>query len=285
MTRKSRLGRGLGALLGDDEQPATAGTLYLPVERIKRNPRQPRSSFDQSELDSLAASIKEHGVLQPVIVSMDHQEADQYILIAGERRWLAAMQAGLAQVPAILREVTDQEQLELALIENIQRSDLGPLDTAMAYSQLIDEFNLTHQEIAQIVSKSRTAVTNTLRLLNLSSECQAALNNGLISEGHARALLVLSSAEAQDSCLQIISQRGLNVRQTEALVKMWNQPKTDPRNVAVLPAELTAAEGRLRERLGTKVQLKYGAGRGTIVIHYYSDEELNALVEQILGEE
>lgn len=285
MTRKTGLGRGLDALIGGEDQPAANGVLSIPVEQIKRNPRQPRSSFNSEELESLASSIREHGVLQPIILTFDPQDQEQFILIAGERRWLAAKQAGLTQIPAILREVTDQESLELALIENVQRADLGPLETAMAYRQLVDEFNLTHQEIAERVFKSRTAVTNTLRLLNLSNECQSALTNGLVSEGHARALLVLQSSGAQDSCLHIVLQRGLNVRQTEELVKFWDQPKSGQRIAPALPVALSAVEERLRGRLGTKVRLTHGNKGGTIVIHYYSDEELNALVDRLVGEE
>ncbi len=285
MTRKTGLGRGLDALIGGDTQPAANGVLSIPVDQIKRNPRQPRSSFNSEELESLAASIREHGVLQPVILTFDPQDQEQYILIAGERRWLAAKQAGLTHIPAILREVTDQERLELALIENVQRADLGPLETAMAYRQLVDEFNLTHQEIAERVFKSRTAVTNTLRLLNLTNECQSALTNGLVSEGHARALLVLQSPGSQDNCLHIVLQRGLNVRQTEELVKFWGQPKPGQKIAPALPVALSAVEERLRGRLGTKVRLNHGNKGGTIVIHYYSDEELNALVERLVGEE
>jgi len=284
MTRKTGLGRGLDALIRSNEQSISNGTLYIGVDQITRNPRQPRSNFDQEELSSLAASIQEYGVLQPVIVTSDPQNEDQFILIAGERRWLAAIQAGFSQVPAILREVDDQERLELALIENVQRTDLGPLETARAYHQLVDEFNLTHQEIAERVFKSRTAVTNTLRLLNLSTECQLALTNGLISEGHARTLLSLPTSQDQDRYLHVILQRGLNVRQTEELVKKADHLLSEPKHKAPLPAELGAVEERLRGRLGTKVSLNYGSRGGTIVIHYYSDEELNALIEQILGE-
>jgi ParB family chromosome partitioning protein len=206
------------------------------------------------------------------------------LLIAGERRLLAARLAGLPNVPAILREASEQEHLELALIENIQRADLSPLEQAEAYRQLAEEFVLSHEEISARVGKSRSAVTNTLRLLKLPASVQKALTEGLISEGHARALLALPSPAAQGAALHSILKNNLNVRQTEELVRRLSgekptaQPRPEP------SAEIRALEERLRSALGTRVSLNPRRKGGTITIHYYSDEELNALLDALLGD-
>ncbi len=285
MSRRAGLGRGLDALIPGEERPSTGMVSMIPVEQIAPNPRQPRSHFDPQDMDELAASIREHGVLQPLIVTADLENPDRYILIAGERRWLAARQAGLTQVPAIFREVSEQERLELALIENLQRTDLGALEAAEAYRQLAEDFQLSHEEIAARVSKSRSNITNMLRLLKLPADVQAALSDGLISVGHARALLGLATAQAQSAALQSILTHELNVRQTEELVKHMSGEKFTPAPKPGLPVELAALVERLRSRLGTKVSLNHQRKGGAIIIHYYSDEELNALVEQLLGEE
>jgi len=234
-------------------------------------------------LEELAASIREHGILQPLIVTQDPQTR-KYTLIAGERRLRAASLAGLDTVPVLVRFASDQQRLELALIENLQRSDLSPLETAEAYRQLADEFGLSHEEISDRVAKSRVAVTNTLRLLKLPEEVRDALAQDKISEGHARALLALATPQAQKAVLQIILARDLNVRQTEELVRLYagerpaRPPKPEP------SAEIRSIEERLREHLGTRVTLKHGKKGGSVIIHYYSDEELNALISQILKE-
>ena len=256
----------------------------LAAESISPNPRQPRDRFNAEELDELAASIQEHGVIQPLIVTRNPLTG-QYTLIAGERRLLAARQAGLTEVPAIIREATEQQLVELALVENLQRSDLGPLETAEAYRQLAEDFQLSHETIALQVGKSRTSVTNTLRLLKLPSEVQQALAEGEISEGHARSLLALPTQQAQNAALQTILKNGLNVRQTEELVrKLGGQKPEKPPRPAPSPA-IQALEQRLRERLGTRVTLDHRRKGGRLVIHYYSDEELNALLDLILGED
>ena len=282
MSRRAGLGRGLEALIPSGEPPA-GGISQLPVESIRPNPRQPRTRFDPDELAELAASIREHGVLQPLIVTQG-ENPDQYILVAGERRWLAARQAGQTHVPVIVREASDQQRLEMALIENVQRADLAPLETADAYRQLADDFNLSHEDIAARVGKSRATVTNTLRLLKLPDTVRQALAQGKISEGHARALLALPTPQAQSAALLTILAHELNVRQTEALVRRLSGERPAPKEKPASPPEIADLERRLEDSLGTRVSLnRHNQGRGTVVIHFYSDEELDALVERLLG--
>jgi ParB family chromosome partitioning protein len=284
MPRKTCLGRGLDALIpGRDETPPTGGIHQIPVNQINRNPRQPRTHFDPDELAELAASIREHGIIQPLIVT-SNEENEQYTLVAGERRLEAARQAGMHRVPAIIREASEQQRLELALIENVQRADLNPLESAEAYRQLAEDFGLSHEEISSRVGKSRTAITNTLRLLKLPQGVQQALIDGAISEGHARALLTLTTPQAQAAALQTILSHGLNVRQTEDLVRKLAGQKTPAALKPPPPPEVSALEERLRTHLGTKVSLNRRRKGGTLVIHFYSDEELDNLVEQILGD-
>lgn len=284
MTRKTGLGRGLDALIpGNEERLPSAGADQVAVELILPNPRQPRGRFDATELAELAESIKEHGVLQPLIVTRGEQPG-QYVLIAGQRRLLAAQQAGLLTVPVLVREASDQQRLELALIENVQRSDLSPLETAEAYRQLADDFHLSHEEIAARVGKSRVSVTNTLRLLKLPPSVLHALAEGKISEGHARALLGLPTAQAQVAVLNSILTQDLSVRQTEERVRRLVGERPARPTPPAPPAEITALERRLQASLGTRVNLAQHSKGGTITIRYYSDEELDALVERLLGE-
>jgi ParB family chromosome partitioning protein len=284
MPQKSGLGRGLDALIpGGETAPAQGGVTYVPVDCISPNPRQPRGDMDPEELGELTASIREHGVLQPLIVT-PIEMGGQYILIAGERRLEAAKQAGLSSVPVIVRQATDQQRLELALIENVQRADLGPLEEAEAYRQLAEDFSLSHEDIALRVGKSRVAVTNTLRLFKLPDVVKNALVEQRITEGHARALLALPTPEAQAAALRTILSQDLNVRQTEELVRKLagERPPSAPK--AAPPPEVTELEERLRASLGTKVSLRAGRKGGTLTIHYYSDEELDALMERLLKE-
>jgi ParB family chromosome partitioning protein len=283
MTRKTGLGRGLDALIPGGDTPSSANVSQIPVDKIDPNPRQPRSRFDADEIEELAASIRQYGVLQPLILARSPQ-VGRYLLIAGERRLLAARQAGLPGVPAIVREASDQEHLELALIENIQRADLGPLEQADAYRQLVEEFELSHEEISARVGKSRSTITNTLRLLKLPASVQKALSEGLISEGHARALLALASPAAQGAALHSILKNNLNVRQTEDLVRRLSGEKTTALPKPEPPAEIRALEERLRSALGTRVSLNPRRKGGTITIHYYSDEELDTLLDTLLGD-
>jgi ParB family transcriptional regulator, chromosome partitioning protein len=279
MAYKGGLGRGLDAIIPAGNETKT-GSDSIPIKSIIPNPRQPRTVMMEEGLQELADSIRQHGILQPLIVTKD--SADQYILIAGERRWRAAQLAGLDFVPVILREANDRDRLELALIENVQRADLMPLETAEAYRQLAEDFNLTHEEIAQQVSKSRTAVTNTLRLLKLPESVQHALLTGEITEGHARALLGLSTPQSQTAVLQMILHNGLNVRQTEDLVKKCSGEKPPVKTKPEPPVEVKEIEERLRAHLGTRVTVNHGKKGGSLVIYYYSNEELNSVIDSIL---
>ncbi len=276
MSRRGGLGRGLEALLPE------SGLQDIPVERIRPNPLQPRQTFVAEELDELARSIREHGILQPVVVSRQ-PEAGAYQLIVGERRWRAAQQAGLATIPALIRPTGSREALEIALVENLQRASLSPLEMAEAYAALISEFGITQEQVAARVGKSRSAVANTLRLLNLVHAVKEALAAATISEGHARALLRLS-AELQIYALAEIEKRGLNVRQTEQLVKKL---LAAPRSARTKPSDPRSGtwEDSLRRALATKVEIKRRGKQGTIRIHFFSDEELESLVDRLLTEE
>ncbi|HML39686.1 MAG TPA: ParB/RepB/Spo0J family partition protein [Bellilinea sp.] len=284
MARKSGLGKGLGALIPGDQPVIPDGTvLEIPIEEIQANPYQPRLEMNEKLLNELADSIREHGVLQPLVVTREEDHAG-YTLIAGERRLRASKIAGLQTVPAIVRLASDQQRLELALIENVQRADLGPLETAEAYLRLSEEFGLSHDEIAVRVGKSRPAVTNALRLFQLPEAAKLALAKGLISEGHARALLQLKTAQAQSAVLQTILDQELSVRKTEELVHKYNGERAEkPLPQSRLP-EIDALEARLRDRFGTRVTLNYGKRGGSVVIHYFSNEELDSLLKQLLDE-
>jgi ParB family chromosome partitioning protein len=281
------LGKGLDALIPAPgfAPEAHAGASEVPVELIKPNPRQPRALFTRAELEELAASIKEHGVIQPLIVTRD-ETGEGYLLIAGERRWQASKLAGRKTVPVLVRQATDQQRLELALIENIQRADLNPLEEAVAYQSLADEFKLSQEAIAARVGKSRVAVTNTLRLLKLPKAVQQALVEEKITEGHARALLGLDSARAQQATLQTILAQELNVRQTEDLVRRMSGERTAHKNAKVKPsADVLALQERLETSLGTKVALRADKkGRGTLTVHFYSNEELDTILNLLVKE-
>ncbi len=290
MTKKTGLGRGLDALIPAGEfspEPDVPAALNavgsLPITTIDRNPRQPRSQMDQVELEELAASIRKNGILQPLIVSSS-ETPGKYILVAGERRLVAAGMAGLEEVPVIVRQASEQERLELALIENVQRADLTPLEAAEAYRQLAEDFNLSHEQISDQVGKSRVSITNTLRLLKLPEDVRQALSAGKITEGHARALLGLPTEQAQSAMLQAILKHELNVRKTEDLVRKYlGQRPTTSTKPSPKP-DVSFLEERLRQRLGTRVSLHPRKNGGTLVIHYYSEEELDALVLRILGQ-
>jgi ParB family chromosome partitioning protein len=281
MPKHTGLGKGLDALIPTGETTVTSagGVMQIPVEQIQPNPHQPRIHFNETDLSELSDSIREHGVLQPLVVmSVD----GGYQLIAGERRLQASKLAGLKTVPAILRQATKQELLELALIENIQRADLNALEEAEAYRQLTEDFGLSHEAVARRVGKSRVAVTNTLRLLGVAPAVKQALVDGKITEGHARALLGLSSARAQESALQTVVKLDMSVRQTEGLVKKLGGAKPSSKKKTGPSPDVSDIEQRLRASLGTKVALRHSKKGGTVTIHYYSDEELDALLGKLL---
>lgn len=280
MSARRGLGKGLEALIPMTEEPA-GGLAQVPVATITPNPMQPRTTFDPDALAELAASVGEHGLIQPLIVTQ--QGPERYQLIAGERRWQAARMAGLASVPVIIKEATPQEALELALVENIQRADLNPLEEASAYRQLVDEFGLTQEQVAGRVGKSRVAVTNTMRLLRLPAEVRQALADGTIREGHARALLALPSEEEQVLALNTVVNRALSVRQTEELVRrLVAEPQ--PKESEPVSPETQALEEDFRGTLGTKVNLyRNRKGKGRLVVHFYSEEELQTIYDVIVG--
>jgi ParB family chromosome partitioning protein len=297
------LGRGLDALIppsasvaahqtGQEAAQAQTGVLTVPVADIVPNPRQPRASIPAEALSELAASIREHGMIQPLIVTRAQPTGTApYQLIAGERRWRAAQLAGLAAVPVLVKEATPQQLLELALVENIQRADLNPLEEAAAFHALMSEFRLSQHDVAERVGKSRVAIANTVRLLNLPDSLKALLSEGALSEGHARALLGLSNPEAMIRAAEQVIARELTVRQTEELVRRL-QTVIDARDVEpgeAAPAEDPDAlltrrlEASFRDALGTKVALTRGRKGGKLIIHFYSDEELQTIYEQIVG--
>ena len=300
---KSALGRGLGALLGTPPAAAkTPGADAQPVpaqsapaepgtERVREValggiqpcPLQPRKQFTPESLQELADSIREQGIIQPLIV---RQAGAALELIAGERRWRAAQQLGLSTVPVIVREADDQAVLELALIENLQRENLNPLEEAQGYSQLIGQFGLKQEEVAQRVGRSRAAVANSLRLLRLPPEAQALLRDGRLTVGHAKVILGLEEGPQQKLAAERVVKEALNVRQTEALVSKLQHPQRDPRTARrAAPhtdAHVASLEGKIRDRVGTKVRLKYRRGKGRLELSFFSDDELERILE-LLG--
>lgn len=289
-SKRGGLGRGLSSLI-PPTPAANAGSasLEVPVSAIEPNPYQPRATIDPDRLTTLVESIRLHGIVQPLVVNRG-PAPDRYVLIAGERRWRAAQLAGFERVPVIVKEASTQSMLELALVENVVRADLSPLEEAAAYRQLIDEFGLTQASVAERVGRSRVSITNTLRLQAAPERIQVALNAGSITEGHARALLGLGTAADQVSALDHVIDRGLSVRQTEDLVRRWlgGQPPA-PANPgrSARGADELRLEDRFRDALSTKVTFKQrGAGQGgTLTIHYYSDEDLDALYHRLNGED
>jgi ParB family chromosome partitioning protein len=286
----------LAALIPEQEAPPDERIpiTEAAVDRIALNPSQPRTSIDPQALEELATSIREHGVIQPLLVSridVPDTEGPSFQLIAGERRLRAARAAGLTTVPVTVRQTTPRELLELAIIENVQRADLNPLEEALAYRRLIDEFGLTQRAVGERVGKSRTAVANTLRLAELPATLRDSLAQGEISEGHARALLGLPTEESRIAAWKEVKRRQLNVRQTEQLVRTWTERAEAPATPNGASDRGTLAvtqgvEGAIQNALGTRVTLKRGRnGRGTLTIHFYSDEELDGVIERLVPAE
>mgnify|MGYP002530666618 CR=1 FL=1 len=276
------LGRGLAALLGDDvmtpEEEKTS--LYLPISQVESCSGQPRKHFDEEALQELADSIKQYGVLQPLLVS---DKKDYFEIIAGERRWRAAKMAGLKEVPVVVKEFTDQEIVEISLIENIQREDLNPIEEAMAYKRLMEEFHLKQDEIAERVGKSRTAVTNAMRLLKLSEKVQQMLIDEMITAGHARAILSIADKEKQESIAMKVFDEKLSVRETEALVKRMLEPPKTAKKSKFSSAEdaiYESLEEKMKSIMGTRVQIhRKKNDKGKIEIEYYSKDELERIID------
>lgn len=283
---KGGLGKGLGALIPQMDEYDLGNTREVRLDDITPNPYQPRKEFNEEKLAELASSIREYGLLQPLVVK---PVGDKFQLIAGERRWRASRMAGLTAVPVVVNDADDRGLMAIALVENLQREDLNPLEAAIAYRRLIDEFQLTQEEVAAQVGKSRPAVSNTLRLLTLPEDVQTAVASGELSEGHARALLGLSSQTDVLSIWEQIREQGLSVRATEQLVRRSvrgvsrETKKPASRGPSRKDADLVDVEDQLRTALGTQVRLKGDGSRGWIEIEYYGQEDLTRLLERILG--
>ncbi|MER3403815.1 MAG: stage 0 sporulation protein J [Chloroflexota bacterium] len=287
---RSGLGRGLDVLLSSAQGPDSGAVLEVPVERIVPNPRQPRQRIDPAALQELAESIRVHGLLQPLLVSRLPDDGSPlggpYQLIAGERRWQAARLAGLTHVPVIVKEATPQGLLEMALVENIQRADLNPLEEAMAYHQLIEEFGLTQQQVADRVGKSRVTIANALRILNLPTDVLELLASGALTEGHARALLAAADPTQQQALARRVVAEGLSVRATEELARRASRrmPEERPSIDGVPEPYSEDLEAAFRRALGTKVELFRSRRGGRLVIHFYSEEELQRLYDLLVGD-
>ena len=278
--KPSGLGRGLGALLGDDVlQTESTGSLSLPISQVESWSSQPRKSFDEASLAELADSIREHGIIQPLTVRK--LASGYYQIIAGERRWRAARIAGLQEVPVIVIEADDRKAAELAMIENLQREDLNPMEEAAGFQSLIETYHMTQEEAAKQVGKSRSAVTNSLRLLSLTPAIRQLVEEGKLSAGHARALLPLSPAMQENAANAVVA-GGLSVRQTEALVKKLSAEKKPEKEPDPQRVDYTAAAQRdLTSRLGRGVRIVSGRKKGRIELEYYGMDDLNDLLEAL----
>jgi len=288
LERRPALGKGLSALIPDAPEPVRAGTMEVDVDLLSPNDHQPRLSMDDARLEELSQSIKANGIIQPILVRRD---GAAYRIIAGERRWRAAQRAGLQKVPVIVRDVSqgDKQLLELALIENLQRENLNPVDEALAYQRLAEEFSLTQDQIAAAVGKDRSSVANFMRLLKLPEEIRGDLAAGVLSTGHARALLPLSDASAQKQAAREVISRGLSVRETEALAKrlLAKGPTTPAQARSAEPQKdvhTRAAEDRLRFALGTKVRILRKGKGGRIEVDFTSEAELNRIYEFVTSQ-
>ncbi len=282
MASNKGLGKGLGALLGDFDEPTAANSPYqlLPIHKVEPNPDQPRQDFDPEELEALAESIEAHGIIQPLTVR--ELASGYYQIIAGERRWRAARIANLQEVPAVIIEADDQKAMELALIENLQRQDLNPVEEALGYQALMSEHNMTQEEAAQRVGKSRPAVANTLRLLNLCPEVLEKVRSGELSAGHARAVLVLKEPKKQQQAAQKIIALGLSVRQAELLCKNMTR---EPAEIPEKPLQvdyIAECEKTLSRHLGRGVKIVSGKRKGRFELEFYSQEDLQVLLDTLM---
>ncbi len=283
MAKKSGLGRGLGLLVGeaDAETAGMRPDSTLLISEVKPNKGQPRKTFRPEELAELTDSIKQNGILQPLLV---RKKGSGYEIVAGERRYQAAKAAGLSEVPVVIREISDDEVFKLALIENLQRSDLSPLEEAQGYRQLIKEKGLTQEELAKILSKSRSAITNTLRLLDLPEEVQGLVEEGKLTAGHARAILAVPSEEGRIQLAQKVVEERLSVRQTESLASLFSVSKTDePVRRAPVPQSFKRAARQIRLALDTNVKVKNVRGKNKIEIEFSSEDQLAHIVDLLAG--
>lgn len=273
--KKATLGRGLDALIPTEEDN---GFIFASIDQVKPNSFQPRKDFNENAIDELATSIQEKGILQPLVV---RKSGNNYEIIAGERRWRAAQKAGLTKVPIILKDASDNEVLELALIENLQREDLNPIEEAIAYDQLIGEFGFTHEDISKRIGKERSTITNQIRLLKLPAQVKQALKDGEITAGHARAILSINSQTKAIEILEIIKRNKLSVRQTEKIIQNLANKREEnkkPRDTDLYLKHLTE---ELKKSLGTQIKIIDKNGSGKIEIEYYSKDELERLIEML----
>lgn len=285
MSKKFALGKGLGALIPEDmvtaptnEKKEESSKTLISINLIKSNSDQPRKFFDDDKIAELAESIKHHGIIQPIILKKNKED---YIIVAGERRWRAAKLLGLKEVPAIVMNLTDKDILEISLIENIQRQDLNPIEEAVAYKKLLGEFKLTQEELSRRIGKSRVAISNTMRLMNLTETVKQYLIDGVITEGHGRVLLAISDENLQCEVAQKVIDEKLSVRELEKFIKFLNKPKKNiERKIENSPYYKDVTE-RLQEFLGTKVNISNKNNKGKIEIEYYSDEDLQRILEII----
>ena len=282
MASNKGLGKGLGALLGDFEEEARENTPYklLPIHKVEPNRNQPRQDFDEEELQALSESLSTHGILQPLTVR--ELDSGYYQIIAGERRWRAARMAGLSEVPVVVIEADDKKAMELALIENLQRQDLNPVEEALGYQSLMSDFGLTQDETAQRVGKSRPAVANALRLLNLSDAILENVRSGSLSAGHARALLSVKSEKKQLEAMQKIIALGLSVRQAELLCKNMGKEPAPEKPVTLAVNYVSECEKQLSKHLGRGVKIINGKRKGRFELEFYGEEDLQILLDTLL---
>ena len=285
MGKKFALGKGLSALIPEDlvesEQQDEKGKMLIPLNEIRNDNNQPRKAFDNDKIAELTESIKTHGIIQPLILRKDKDE--NYIIVAGERRWRAAKMAGLKDVPAIVMELSEKDVLEISLIENIQRQDLNPIEEASAYKKLLSDFNLTQEDLSKRIGKSRTAITNTMRLMNLDIRVQQYIIEGIITEGHGRALLGIKDKEIQYELSQKVIDENLSVRELERLVKRILEGKTSEEKETnnELNPYYKEIKNQLQSYFGTKVNISNKNNKGKIEIEYYSQDDLQRILDII----
>lgn len=283
MAKKTGLGKGLESLIGEAsaEVGGMSAESSIPISQIKPNKGQPRKMFDETELDELTESIRQDGVIQPILV---RRKGTGYEIVSGERRYQAAKRAGLKEIPVVVRDISDDDMLRLALIENLQRSDLNPIEEALGYRQLIAQKGLTQEQLAKILSKSRSSITNALRLLDLPKEVQDLMLEGRLTAGHARAILVVAGDEGRIKLAQKVVQENLSVRQTETLAPLFSvKDDEEPRHREPTPQSFKRAKRELRVSLGTQVEVKRVRGKNKIMIEFADEEELKRLVSILTG--